>query len=124
MALYFIFRKEKNYIGNAEWQHKVTKKISLLFPEINFTAAKHDLHYALMLGEKNHVIRFILKIFYDLIFLFGGILRLLFKPKQWGGIAIVCILYFILLITTPYTLFKYRKDFRNLGPEKKVKIKK
>ena len=66
--VFFLFNKNKNYIGNKEWMYKYTNKIKYLFPEINFSAYKHDIHYTLLLAEKNHIIRFLLKLFYDLIF--------------------------------------------------------
>ena len=95
---------KKNYIGNKPWHYNLTKYISKKYPDINWTAKKHDWHYMLMLGERNNVVRLVMKIMYDLVFLVLGTTRC-FKNFRWDGIGLVIILYIILLISSPYYLW-------------------
>ena len=119
MSFYFVFDKSKNYIGNAEWQYKYTSWIAKRFPEINFTSGKHDMHIASSFAEKNHIIRTVSLLMYDLIFLVLGCLRLFLHPKQWIGMPIHIGLYLILLFSTVYRVIKDRKRFTDLSLPKK-----
>jgi len=100
----FKFNKYNNYIGSTEYQKTWTKHIFKKQPDINFTAAKHDVHYSMIFAERNQVVRLIMKIMYDLVFLVLGITRC-FKNLRWGGIGIIMIFYIVLLISSPYYLW-------------------
>ena len=99
-----MFKVDQNYIGNMPWMYKFTQKISELYPEINFTAFKHDNHYAWILAESNIILRLVLKIMYDLIFLILGILRNLVKFRP-DAVPIMICLWIVLLISTPWYLY-------------------
>ena len=103
------FNSKTNWIGNESWMYKYTNVIAKNYPEINFTAFKHDNHFEWIIAESNFVVRFILKIMYDLIFLILGIIRNLIKFRP-GAIPIMIILYLLLLISTPWYLWKKRNQ--------------
>ena len=103
-----------NYIGSSDWQKQFTKWIAIDYPEINFTAYKHDSHYLLMLAERTQVLRFIMKLCYDLVFLILGIFRCLFKGHLLG-IPIVINLTIILICSSFWYLYINRNRKVNLS---------
>lgn len=107
------FNPKNNYIGATPFQHKLTKWIAKLYSDINFIAFKHDINYYIMLADKNFVIRLILKVFYDLLFLILGIVRLI-KNLRFEGIIIVIILYLCLLLSSLNYLWLKRGVYINL----------
>lgn len=98
------FDPKINWIGNREWMYKFTDKISKNYPEINFTAFKHDGHYYWIYAESNMFIRYIMKLMYDLIFLILGSFRCLIKYRI-DGIPIVILLYLLLFFSSPWLLY-------------------
>ena len=107
------FHKEKNYIGCNKKQHKYTKWIVKYYHTINYTSFKHDLHYYLMKAERNYLVRLVMKLMYDLVFVVLGAIRCT-KSGRLDGIIIVLILYLCLLVSTPWYLWVTRNESINL----------
>jgi len=61
------FNSKEKYMGNTEWQKQYTKHIIKKYPDMNFIYYTHDIHYVIMLAQRNVVVRFIMKVFYDII---------------------------------------------------------
>jgi len=109
-----VFNPLENYIGNKTWQYKFTSYICKYYPDINFTAYKHDWHYTLMLGERNIITRLVMKIMYDLIFLVLGIVRLLINLR-FDGLIWILILYLCLFFSSLWYLYENRAVTVNLS---------
>jgi hypothetical protein len=103
------YHKEHNYIGNAEWQYKITNYFYRSCSGINYTAYVHDNLYLFLPREKYILNKLILKIIFDLQFIFMGTLRCLFK-FQLHGIILSVILYLILLISSPVYIYFCSKN--------------
>lgn len=98
-----------NYIGNADWQYKYTDKFYRSISGINYTAYWHDILYGqLMQREQGFVAKLLLKVLLDLVFLVMGFFRCL-RNLQLHGCVFTIILYVILLVSTPYVMYKIIK---------------
>lgn len=96
------YNKNKNYIGNSKRLKEYTKHFYKKCSALNYTSYCHDILYGnLLFREKNIFNRFILKMFFDLIFLKLGLIRALLK-FQIHSIPVIIICYTILLLSTPF----------------------
>ena len=106
------YNSKKNYIGHSPWQYKITNKFYRKISAINYAAYCHDTLYGWLLwNEKGVVMKILLKIVLDLVFLIIGFFRCLMrkKPQLHGCVAIV-ILYTLLFIHTPFYIWgMYKK---------------
>lgn len=94
------FDPNKIYTGTHPWMYKITGPLEKIYPEIKFTSYKHDGHIAWTFMEKNQLVRLVVTIGYDIMYLITGIFRLLVHPKQWTGIVFM-VLFFLILIFPP-----------------------
>jgi hypothetical protein len=107
------YDKDKNYIGRNKTEYFFTYWIHKLCPEISFVSYVHDLNYFLLYANSSHLVRFFVKIMYDLVFLIMGVIRNLRKLNLLGVVMTV-VLYLVLLISTPYVLFQNRNRLNDL----------
>ena len=103
------YKSEINYIGNSPWQYKYTDKLYRRLSGINYTAYWHDILYGeLVWKEQGVIMKTLLKILLDLVFLVMGFFRCV-RNVQIHGCVIVIILYLVLLINTPFYIWRLYK---------------
>ena len=103
------YNKETNYIGNADWQYKITKIFYKNASGINYSAYWHDFLYGNILHREHGITnRFILKVILDLLFLIMGFFRCL-KNLQLHGCILTIKLWIVLFLHTPVYIFKMKK---------------
>lgn len=112
MNLLENYKKKNNYIGNADWQYKITNYFYKSCSGINYTAFIHDNLYSILWKEKYLFSLIISKICFDIIFLVVGIIRSL-RNLETQGVLISILLYFALLFSTPYYIYQMRKSKSN-----------
>lgn len=106
MIVFKKYNRDKNYIGNSEWQYKITDKFYLKCSGINYSAYWHDNLYKNILWTEKYLINIILiKILLDLLFLVMGFFRSL-RNFQFLGMIIIFILYIALLISSFFYIGK------------------
>ena len=109
------FDPKKYYMGDSPWLMKYTKPIEDEYPDFRFISHLHDLHYLIMLSQRNIIIRIIMKICYDIIYGVMGIVRGIFSQYSPGQVIISIVVMVVLIITTPYYLYKNRNRKVDLG---------
>ena len=102
------YNKEHNYIGNRDWQYKITGTFYKQCSAINYSAYVHDDLYIFIYREKYLFNQILLKVLFDLIFLFMSFFRSL-RNLQFKGMFLTPILYLFLLLNTPHYIYNLRK---------------
>lgn len=96
----------KNYIGNSEKQKKITQKFYRTASGINYSAFIHDNAYEHVLWKEDGLLmKFLLKILLDLVFLVMSFFRCL-RNAQFIGCLLSIVLWIILLLHTPIYILK------------------
>ena len=105
MEIKETYEREINYIGASPSHWNKTDWISKRYGFINYTSYIHDKLYSIMLREETIFNKLVLKMCFDLVFLVLGVCRGI-KKFQLLGLMPLIILFIILIVSTPYYLYK------------------
>ena len=105
------YNKKHNYIGNDNWQYKVTNKIYKRYSALNYGAYVHDQLYVILLKEKYLFNLILLKTLFDIQFLLMGIFRSI-RNLQPIGVLLTTLLYLVLLFSSPFYIYSHKKGVK------------
>ena len=102
------YNPEFNYIGNKDWQYKITNHLYKHYSAINYTAYWHDIFYGHIMHEGANIFnQIVLKILFDIVFIVMVVLRSIAK-FQIKGAFIGLFLGVVLLLSTPWYFLFYK----------------